>query len=246
MEYHPYLQQNGISISAHRGGSLEAPENTLEAFRHALNLGCEYIETDVQLSLDGIPYIFHDDDLKRVLGKDIIFASMQGSEIDNLIAFEKYNIPTLEAALLEFPNALFQIDVKTDEVAIPALEVIKKCNAMQRVCIASFNSDRLKTVSNLYPDVCLSMGPKEVLKLLLSSFKLYKKEVPGNCLQIPVYQYGLKLVTQRFVNYVQGQGLKIMVWTINDEKTMQELIDLGVDGIITDRPSLLKALLSRS
>ena len=171
---------------------------------------------------------------------------MQSSEIDNLIVFEKYNIPTLEAALLEFPNALFQIDVKTDEVAIPALEVIKKCNAMQRVCIASFNSDRLKTVSDLYPDVCLSMGPKEVLKLLLSSFKLYKKEVPGNCLQIPVYQYGLKLVTQRFVNYVHSQGLKVMVWTINDEKTMQGLIDLGVDGIITDRPSLLKALLSRS
>jgi glycerophosphoryl diester phosphodiesterase len=101
-------------------------------------------------------------------------------------------------------------------------------------------------VSDLYPDVCLSMGPKEVLKLLLSSFKLYKKEVPGNCLQIPVYQYGLKLVTQRFVNYVHSQGLKVMVWTINDEKTMQGLIDLGVDGIITDRPSLLKALLSRS
>ena len=246
MEYHPYLQQNGISISAHRGGSLEGPENTLEAFRHALNIGCEYIETDVQLSLDGIPYIFHDDDLQRVLGKDIIFGSMQSSEIDNLIIFKKYSIPTLEAALLEFPNALFQIDVKTDEVAIPALEVIKKCNAMQRVCIASFNSDRLKTVSDLYPDVCLSMGPKEVLKLLLSSFKLYKKEVPGNCLQIPVYQYGLKLVTQRFVNYVHSQCLKIIVWTINGEKTMQGLIDLGVDGIITDRPSLLKALLSRS
>ena len=246
MEYHSYLQQQGISISAHRGGSLEAPENTLEAFKYSLDLGCKYIETDVQLSSDGIPYIFHDDDLKRILGRDIVFNSMPSSEIDSLIIFQKYSIPTLEAALLEFPEALFQIDVKTDEVAMPALEIIKKCAAIPRVCIASFNSDRLKRVSDAYPDVCLSMGPKEVLKLLLSSFRLYFKDVPGHCLQIPVYQYGLKLVTQRFINYVQKRGLKIMVWTINDQETMQALIDMGVDGIITDRPSALKELLSKA
>ena len=246
MEYHSYLQQPGISISAHRGGSLEAPENTLEAFRYSLDIGCQYIETDVQLSSDGIPYIFHDDDLERILGKNIAFSSMQSSEIDGLIIFQKYTIPTLEAALLEFPEALFQIDIKTDEVAMPALKVIQKCAAMNRICIASFNSDRLKRVADAYPEVCLSMGPKEVLKLLLASFKLYNKKIPVNCLQIPIYQYGLKLVTKRFVNYIQNQGLKIMVWTINDSKTMQSLIDMGVDGIITDRPSLLKKLISES
>ena len=136
MEYHSYLQQPGISISAHRGGSLEAPENTLEAFRYSLDIGCQYIETDVQLSSDGIPYIFHDDDLERILGKNIAFSSMQSSEIDGLIIFQKYTIPTLEAALLEFPEALFQIDIKTDEVAMPALKVIQKCAAMNRICIA--------------------------------------------------------------------------------------------------------------
>ena len=129
---------------------------------------------------------------------------------------------------------------------MPALEIIKKCTAIPRVCIASFNSDRLKRVSEAYPDVCLSMGPKEVLKLLLSSFRLYYKDIPGHCLQIPVYQYGLKLVTQIFINYVQKRGLKIMVWTINDQETMQVLINMGVDGIITDRPSALKELLSKT
>ena len=246
MSYHRYLSVPGIAISAHRGGSLEAPENTIEAFQYALDLGCEYIETDVQLSLDGIPYIFHDDDLKRMLKKEILFHSLQSSEIDKLMLFQKYNIPTLEAALLKFPEALFQIDIKTDDVAKPALEIIKKCNAMDRVCIASFNSGRLKMISDLYPDVCLSMGPKEVLKLLLSSFKLYNKEIPGNCLQIPIYQYGLKLVTQKFVNHVHNKGLKIIVWTINDEATMKELIKLGVDGIITDKPSVLKGLLVKT
>lgn len=245
MEYHSYLQQPGISISAHRGGSLEAPENTLEAFQYALEIGSQYIETDVQLSSDGIPYIFHDDDLNRILGKDIAFSSMTSTEINRLIIFEKYTVPTLETALLRFPKALFQIDVKTDEVAMPAMKVIQQCEALDRVCIASFNSERLKKVSVAYPEVCLSMGPKEVFKLLLASFKLYNSDIPGHCLQIPIYQYGLKLVTKRFVSFVQNRGLKIAVWTINDEKTMQTLIDLGVDGIITDKPNALKELLQK-
>mgnify|MGYP003324721144 CR=1 FL=1 len=84
---------------------------------------------------------------------------------------------------------------------------------------------------------------KEILKLLLASYGLYKKKVPGNCLQVPIYQYGIKLVTKRFIQYVQNIGLKIHVWTINDKNQMQQLIDLGVDGIITDRPKALKDLL---
>ena len=76
MSLHPYLEQSGISISAHRGGSLEAPENTIESFEYAIEVGSAYIETDVQLSADGIPFIFHDDDLDRLLGKDLIFNSL--------------------------------------------------------------------------------------------------------------------------------------------------------------------------
>ena len=123
-----------------------------------------------------------------------------------------------------------------------ALKVIEECNSLNRICIASFSSDRLKKVNNAYPEVCLSMGPKEVVKLLLASFGLYRKKIPGNCLQIPIYQYGIKLVTQRFVDYVQSIDLKIHVWTINDVPTMQKLIDMKVDGIITDKPSELKKL----
>jgi len=198
----------------------------------------------VQLSSNGIPYIFHDDDLKRLFGKNIIFNSLHSDEIDELKLFDKYKIPTLESTLQKFPDTLFQIDVKTDEVVLPAMEVIKKTNSTDKVCIASFSSKRLKQVHKLYPEICLSMGPFEVMKLLLSSFGLYRNKVPGNCLQIPIYQYGIKLVTKRFINYIHSIGLKIHVWTINDEDTMQKLIDLGVDGIITDRPKALKDLLS--
>ena len=244
MSIHPYLDVPGVAISAHRGGSIEAPENTIESFKYSIELGSSYIETDVQLSSNGIPYIFHDDDLKRLFGKNIIFNSLHSDEIDELILFDKYKIPTLESTLQKFPDALFQIDVKTDEVVLPTMEVIKKTNSTDKVCIASFSSKRLKQVHKLYPEICLSMGPFEVMKLLLASFGLYRRKVPGNCLQIPIYQYGIKLVTKRFINYIHSIGLKIHVWTINDEDTMQKLIDLGVDGIITDRPKALKELLS--
>mgnify|MGYP001410846085 FL=1 len=244
MSLHPYLKTPGVAISAHRGGSMEAPENTLESFKYSLELGCAYIETDVQLSSDGIPYIFHDDDLSRLLGKDVTFNSLHSSEIQNLKLFESFDIPTLETALKTFPDALFQIDLKTDEVAIPAMKIIETLEAFDRVCIASFSSKRLARINEMYPHVCLSMGPKEILKLLLASYGLYKKKVPGNCLQVPIYQYGIKLVTKRFIQYVQNIGLKIHVWTINDVNEMQQLISLGVDGIITDRPKELKKLLS--
>ena len=244
MSLHPYLKIPGVAISAHRGGSIEAPENTLESFEYAIKMGCSYIETDVQLSADGIPYIFHDDDLNRLFKKDTIFNSLYSTEIEKLKLFDSYQIPKLETALKKFPNTLFQIDIKTDEVAIPTMRVIEALNAFDRICIASFNSNRLKTVKDMFPNTCLSMGPKEVLKLLLSSFGIYKKEILGDCLQIPIYKYGIKLVTNRFVKYVQSVGLKIHVWTINDADTMQKLINLGVDGIITDRPKLLKDLLS--
>ncbi len=244
MSIHPYLNVQGVAISAHRGGSLEAPENTIESFEYSLEIGSTYIETDVQLSSDGIPYIFHDDDLSRLFGKDIRFNSLHSNEINKLMLFDKYKIPKLETALKKFPETFFQIDLKTDEVTKPAMKIIKETNSLNRVCIASFSSERLKLVSSLYPQVCMSMGPKEIIKLFFASFGLYRKKIPGNCLQIPIYQYGIKLATKRFVNYAQSIGLKIHVWTINDENTMIELIDLGVDGIITDRPKALKDLLS--
>ncbi|MDC1042523.1 glycerophosphodiester phosphodiesterase family protein [Gammaproteobacteria bacterium] len=246
MTIHPYLNQSGVSISAHRGGSEEAPENTLESFSYAIGLGSSYIETDVQLSADGIPYIFHDDDLSRLLNMEVKFNSLHSDQIEKLKLFESYQIPKLETALTQFPNALFQIDLKTDEVALPAMKVIENLNAFDRICIASFSSNRLQKVRKKFPDTCLSMGPKEILKLLLASFGLYNKTIYGDCLQVPIYHYGIKLVTTRFVKYVQSIGLKIHVWTINDENTMRKLIDLGVDGIITDRPKLLKEVLSKN
>tara|TARA_B100000700_G_scaffold91141_1_gene102731 strand:- start:808 stop:1542 length:735 start_codon:yes stop_codon:yes gene_type:complete len=241
-----YLEYDGLEVLAHRGGAEEAAENTLESFEYSISLGCKFIETDVQVSSDGVPYIFHDNDLKRICDISAKFDSLSSKEIDNLRIFGDYKIPKLIDALYSFPSTSFQIDFKTDEVVNPALEVISKSNASERVCVASFNSDRLNNVRSTHPNLCISMGPKEVLKILLSSFGIYRGTVPGDCLQIPISYYGVRIVTKRFVNYLKSKELKIMVWTINDVKTFKYLIDLEVDGIITDRPKLLFETLKKS
>ena len=240
-----YLQYDGLTVLAHRGGADESFENTLESFDYSKSLGCKFIETDVQVSADGIPYIFHDDDLKRVLNISSRFDSLSSQEIDKLKIFDQYRIPKLEEALNEFPEISFQIDFKTDGVVAPALDVIKKTKSFERVCVASFNSERLKRVRSTYPDLCISMGPNEVIKTLISSFGLYKGAIDGDCLQIPIRYYGVRVVTKRFVKYLKSKGLKIMVWTINDVKTFEYLIELKVDGIITDKPKLLFETLSK-
>ena len=240
-----YLNYDGLAVMAHRGGSLEAPENTIESFKYALEIGSDIIETDIQLSSDGIPYIFHDDDLKRIPGIEKNFNQLLASEIDELNIFDDCKIPTLEETLKQFPNTRFQIDFKTDEVVDPAIEIINKLpNIKKNLCVASFSSQRLQKIKSKLSDVTYSMGPHEVLKLLLKSFGIYRGEISGDCLQIPIYRYGIKIVTRRFVDFCKRENIKISVWTINSIEEMDYLIDLDVDGIITDRPKALINLLA--
>ena len=150
-----YLDYEGIEVLAHRGGAEESYENTLESFEYSQSLGCKFIETDVQVSADGIPYIFHDDDLKRICEIPKKFDSLKSGEIDSLTIFKNHKIPKLEDALNKFPDLSFQIDFKTDEVVEPALNVIQKTNSRDRVCIASFSSKRLERVRSMSPNLCI-------------------------------------------------------------------------------------------
>lgn len=239
-----YLIQTGCSIFAHRGGSLETSENTLESFQYALNIGSEYIETDVQLSRDGKVYIFHDDTLKRVAGIDKNFSDLPSHEIDTIKIFNGNAIPTLEEALERFPTTRFNIDLKTDLVAEPALKILKKHNAQDRVCIASFSDARIDLARKYIPSICTSMGPNQILQIRLGAWNLINPKIISDCIQIPIYKYGIKLVSKTMVDYCHANHLKVHVWTINDAKTMKKLISIGVDGIITDRPKLLRDVLN--
>ena len=114
----------------------------------------------------------------------------------------------------------------------------------KNLCVASFSSQRLQKIKSKLSDVTYSMGPHEVLKLLLKSFGIYRGEISGDCLQIPIYRYGIKIVTQRFVDFCKRENIKISVWTINSIEEMDYLIGLDVDGIITDKPKALINLLA--
>ena len=99
----PYLNYSGVAVLAHRGGSIESYENTIESFYYSQSLGCRFIETDVQVSSDGIPYIFHDETLTRLLDKNDVFSNLHSSEIEDLRIFESHKIPRLEETLQAFP-----------------------------------------------------------------------------------------------------------------------------------------------
>ena len=139
-----------------------------------------------------------------------------------------------------FPSTKFNIDLKTNEVMEPAMKYLHSINAHSRVCIASFSDQRLDFVKNNYPKFCRSMGPSEILSLKLHSLGLKKFLPEADCVQIPIYKYGIKLATKKLIEAAHKLNLKVHVWTINDAATMDRLIDLGVDGIITDKPNLLK------
>ena len=237
---HSYLDHPACSIFAHRGGSIESYENTIESFNYAVDLGWEYIETDVQLSSDGVPYIFHDDDLHRFIGKKLRFNDLNSNELNKIKLFDRFLIPTLKECMEAFPNTKFNIDLKTNEVMGPAMKYLHSINAHSRVCIASFSDQRLDFVKKNYPKFCRSMGPSEILSLKLNSLGLKKFLPEADCVQIPIYKYGIKLATKKLIETAHRLNLKVHVWTINDAATMDRLIDLGVDGIITDKPNLLK------
>lgn len=239
-----YLNTPGCSIFAHRGGSLETSENTIEAFHYALSIGSDYIETDVQLSKDGKVYIFHDDSLKRIANIDKEFSELSSSEINSIKIFGNQHIPTLEETLETFPTTKFNIDLKTDTVAEPALEILKKHNTKDRICIASFSDERIALANDYLPGVCTSMGPNQILKVRLAAWKLISPKLTSDCVQIPIYKYGIKLATKTLVDFCHARDLKVHVWTINEAHAMEKLIKIGVDGIITDRPKLLREVLN--
>ena len=184
--------------------------------------------------------IFNKINLQNQTLGNISFDGCEFNDVDfSETIFNNCKIPRLEDALNQFSELSFQIDFKTDEVVESALDIIQKTNSSDRVCVASFSSKRLERVRSISPDLCISMGPNEVFRTLLSRYKLINGPLKGDCLQVPMKYYGLKIVTKKFVEYLKSKNIKIMVWTINDIETFKYLIQLKVDGIITDRPKLL-------
>jgi glycerophosphoryl diester phosphodiesterase len=237
-------------ILAHRGFASEfVPENSLTAFADALAAGADIIETDIQVSKDGVAFVFHDSDLKRLadIDKDFIDCSSQEIlEID--IGFGK-RIPTLEQALLAFPNIQFNLDIKSDSAVEATTAVIEKLQAHPQVLISSFSERRrLRALSLLSKSVKTSAGTAKVLRLYFASLfglkELFKSIARGStAVQVPTRRGLIRFDSPSFISNCKNSNLEIHYWTINSPDVMKKLADLGADGVVTDHCDLALATL---
>ena len=226
---------------AHRGGALEAQENSLQAFHHAASLGYRYMETDMQVSADGEIYLFHDDSLERVSNGTGVFSDYKAAEIDKLRLHNDEPIPRLADALAALPEAVFNIDIKRANGTEPLAKFLSSHKEADRVIAASFHKDRLARLKELASKpVQVTAVQSDVIKLKLMGWGVPLKKPDVIAAQVPLRHYGLSIITPSMVSICKKLDIKLHVWTIDDADIMRWLIDCGVDGIMTDRPSLLR------
>jgi len=240
----PFLDHPGVLAFAHRGGAGDWPENTMPAFEAAVALGYRYLETDVHATSDGVLLAFHDDHLDRVTDgrgaiSDLPYRVVRQARVDG-----REPIPLLEDLLGAFPEARINIDPKHDDAVEPLIATLQRTRAVGRVCCGAFSDARLARLrARLGPDLCTSLGPKAIARLRLGSFGLPASVRTGPCVQVPVAWWGRRLIDARFVRTAHASGLQVHAWTIDEPREMHELLDLGVDGLMTDHPGLLKQVL---
>lgn len=246
MGLHPYLQPDEFIAFAHRGGSLEAPENTMAAFQAAIDMGYQYIETDVIVTRDDTLVCFHDLELSRLTGLKGLSTELTRDELRKVKVQGQQPVPLLEELLTTWPDLRINIEPKNDRAVVPLIETIRRLGAQERVCLGTFPNARLRQIRRLGGDwLCTALGQSEVIKLLLAGYRLPLLGMNGHCAQIPSQFHGRNLITKRLLQAAEDRGIKVHAWTINDEDEMERLLDLGVHGIMTDRPSLLKSVLQR-
>ncbi len=243
MPSHAFLEHSGILAFAHRGDHEAGPENTLAAFEGAVRQGFRYLETDVHCTRDGVLLAFHDDRLDRVTTERGVIAQMDYATVRRARVHGREPIPLLEELLGTFAETCFNIEPKSDAAVEPLVRVIKRAGAKERVCIGSFSGRRLKRVRAALPGACTSMAPLETTRARLASLALPMGTLQAACAQVPVWWHGIKVVDKRFIEGMKRRGLHTHVWTVNEASEMHRLLDLGVDGLMTDRPALLKSVL---
>lgn len=242
---HPFLEGPLPIAFAHQGGASEYPENTLPAFAHAYDLGYRYMETDVHASKDGVLFAFHDPDLQRTCGRPGLIREMTAADVATARVSGREPIPRLDELVASWPDARFNIDCKSDHALPFFLEWLERTDVLNRVCIGSFSDARLDAVRSRFGTrVCTSMGPRDVAKVRLGTWVGRKPRFTGDAVplaaQVPVRQGPLTIVTPSFVDGAHRAGLQVHVWTIDDPAEMNRLLDLGVDGIMTDRVTALR------
>ena len=238
-----FLEEKFLAF-AHRGGNEFAPENSFRAFKSAVDIGYKYLETDVHLTKDGFLIAFHDDTLDRVTDKSGLIRDLTLSEIKKAKIAGTDEIPLLSELLNSFTDCFFNIDCKVDETVQPLINLINNKDFINRVCIGSFSQKRINFIrKSLGKEVKTSMGPAEVILSKFLSYTSLGYNFKSSYTSIPIRRYGINLIEERNINYLKSNNQKVIAWTINDEDQMKMLINIGIDGIMTDNLTLLKKVL---
>ena len=242
-------------IFGHRGSAGTHPENTMVSFQAAIDLGARYLETDVHMTRDGEIVVSHDPDLARSCGTAIFIKDADYGDLATADAGYTFSlggkefpfrgkgirIPRLAELLATFPNALFNIDLKPEDVSLTeaVLKIIDAAKMRRRVLLTSEYQNRLDEVRALAPGIPTSCGYLEIaafMQALASQDASYQPK--ADALQIPPEYYSWKLATPETVAMAHRHGLEVHIWTVNDEASMREMLALGVDGIMSDFPEL--------
>ncbi|QYX81463.1 glycerophosphodiester phosphodiesterase [Streptomyces akebiae] len=242
---HPYLDHPGPIAFAHRGGAADGLENTTAQFRRAVESGYRYIETDVHATRDGKLAAFHDATLDRMTDGAGRIADLTWREIRHARVAGVEPVPLFEELLEEFPDVRWNVDVKAEPALHPLLNLIARTDSWDRVCVGSFAESRVARAQRLAgPRLATSYGTSGVLALRLRSWG-----VPATvrrsavAAQVPESHAGVPVVDHRFVRAAHARGLQVHVWTVNEPQRMHRLLDLGVDGIMTDHIDTLRKVL---
>lgn len=252
---HPFLSPNPPIVIAHRGGPEGATENSDLAFATSVGMGIRYLESDVRTTADDVPILHHDVDLIRAAHfgariQDITWAEMSRIELP-----DGGRIMRLDEALTTWPGIKWSLDIKDDRSVDPAVKALLRAHALDRVCVASFSRARLHRLrADLGPEGATSATWQEALTLLrvpgskrLLDRQWHSRPVRPVAVQVPPSARGLPLLTRRSVAAAHSLGLHVNAWTINDPAQMSSLLDIGVDGIMTDRPKVaLEVLRARA
>ena len=219
------------------------------AFQGAVDLGYRYLETDVHMSRDGRVVIFHDHTLERLTDGVGKFHDQDWDGLSRLDAAFRFDsdagyplrgtgvhMPLLEEAVMTFPDQMFNIDLKQPGTADQVAAEVRRLGIEERVLIGSFYDNRIRAFRSAAPGVATSAGPVEIAR---AQVRRPRAGVGADAFQVPERGASMRIVTPRFVERAKAAGKQVHVWTVNTAADMRRLLDLGVDGIITDRPDVL-------
>ncbi|EFC86060.1 glycerophosphodiester phosphodiesterase [Parafrankia sp. EUN1f] len=255
-----FLDHPGPIPFAHRGGRGNWPENSWPAFENAVGLGYRYLETDVRATSDGVVLLLHDETLERVTDSTGSISSLTYREAAGIrlrspetVHEQGAEIPRLDQLLDRWPDIRLNIDIKEPGAVAPTVDVIRRANAVGRVCVTSFRDATIRQARSLLGEnLCVGGGTGAVGSLRLQSLLPTAAQRGGrlrarvDVVQVPTMFRGVPVCDARFVRCAARLGLPVHAWTINDADEMERLLALGVEGLITDYPETLKShLISR-